>query len=271
MIVLIIQTGILYYQKNQIPALPVPDPKTVTAIRRFINENSAENLISKEVKLPVDSVLLVKFDPNHTTTETWKSLGLSGKQVSVINNYISHGGRFRKKSDFKKMYCISESEYALLEPYILLPDSLDAKTQDFQKKKAGIVPVDLYKADSSALISLRGIGPVLASRIVKYRDKLGGFYRIEQLKEVWGITDTLFQSVFPQVLLSDTIPFRFIHLNTDSFDVMAAHPYLKGKIAGLICNYRKQHKSFAAIEELRQLPLITEENFLKLVPYITID
>ena len=121
------------------------------------------------------------------------------------------------------------------------------------------------------MISLNGIGPAFASRIIRYREKLGGFYSKDQLKEVYGITDSLYQNLIPFIDIENNIPFRFIHLNTDTFGNLSSHPYIRGKIASLICNYRKQHKSFTSIEELKQLPLITEENFLKLAPYLKLD
>jgi len=270
--ILILQLGIIYYQKNSGEELSPPDSKIVSAILIF------ENTLNKEGEIAISNVVkdemlksYADFNPNQADDETWKNFGLSDKQVSVIKNYISHGGRFRKKSDLKKMYCISEKHYNLMEPYISLPDSMVVKRSENKQMKAAFEPVDIENADSVTLMRLRGIGPVLASRIVKYREKLGGFYTIKQLKEVWGITDSLYESIIPDIVLTDSLPFRLIHLNTDSFNVLSSHPYIRGKIAGLICNYRKQHKSIGTIEELKNLPLITEENFLKLVPYISTD
>jgi DNA uptake protein ComE-like DNA-binding protein len=120
------------------------------------------------------------------------------------------------------------------------------------------------------LLELKGIGPAFAGRIIKYRNKLGGFYSVSQLKEVWGINDTVFNKFAGSVYCSDTIPEKFIYLNTDSFSVISSHPYLKGKQASFICNYRKQHP-FTSVEELKNIPLITDENFRKLAPYLRLE
>jgi DNA uptake protein ComE-like DNA-binding protein len=193
--------------------------------------------------------------------------GLSKKQIKVISHYLSRGGKFRIKNDFKKMYCLTDFQYKNLRPYIQLPDSIEPIKKEKYKSTNKLSIIDIGTIDSTGLLVIRGIGPVFASRIVKFREKLGGFYSLEQLKEVWGITDSVYQNLLPSISLKDTIPFRYIHLNTDSFAVLASHPYLKGKIAGLICKFRKHHP-FNSIEELKQLPLITDENFRKLAPYI---
>jgi competence ComEA-like helix-hairpin-helix protein len=212
------------------------------------------------------------FNPNNMQDSSWVNLGLSDKQIRTINNYLSKGGSFRIKSDFKKMYCISNEKFEELKPYLLLPDSFSKSSLRIQPKPISKKSlININDADSVELISLKGIGPVLASRIVRFRDKLGGFVSVNQLKEVFGINDTLFQNVLEQISSIKLEPYRFIHLNTDSFNVLASHPYIRGKVAGLICNYRKQHSSFISLEELKLLPLITEENFLKLAPYLKLD
>ena len=270
--ILLIQIIFLFYQRNLTKPLALPDAKIISSLLDLLNKNDSDSVL---VSNNIDSVIIPKsyfnFDPNNLPDSSWLQLGISEKQIKVIKNYINHGGKFRIKNDFKKMYCISNNKYLELESYILLPDSMHFASRQQIKKTYDSEFVNLDIADSAILIKLKGIGPVLASRIIKYRDKLGGFHSTEQIKEVWGINDSLYQSLISTIGIKNKIPFRFIHLNTDTFGILASHPYIKGKLAGLICNYRKQHQSFNSIEELKQLPLITEENFLKLAPYLKLD
>ena len=270
--ILAVQISFLYYQRNKTQILTPPDQKMISLLLKNIRNSTHDSLVTlKRMEKNEPKIKFFGFDPNILDNESWVKLGISDKQIKVIKNYISHGGKFRIKKDFKKMYCISNEKYNALESYILLPDSISHKTHQQKKSLSQAIHVNLDIADSTVLLGLRGIGPVFASRIIRYREKLGGFYSLDQIKEVWGITDSLYQTLIPSITIQSTIPFRFIHLNTDTFSILASHPYIKGKIAGLICNYRKQHKTFSSIEELKQLPLITEENFLKLAPYLMLD
>ncbi len=270
--ILLIQIIFLFYQRNLTKPLALPDAKIISSLLDLLNKNDSDSVL---VSNNIDSVIIPKsyfnFDPNNLPDSSWLQLGISEKQIKVIKNYINHGGKFRIKNDFKKMYCISNNKYRELEFFILLPDSIHSVPKQSGKKVNDSEFINLDIADSVNLVKLKGIGPVLTSRIIKYRDKLGGFHSTEQIKEVWGINDSLYQSLISTIGIKNKIPFRFIHLNTDTFGILASHPYIKGKLAGLICNYRKQHQSFNSIEELKQLPLITEENFLKLAPYLKLD
>ena len=271
-VILILQISVLYYLHSIHNPLPPADPKIITSLIEEIKKSATDTIISDRKQVSIEKkIIYFNFDPNNMSDSSWRQLGLSEKQFSSIKNYLNHGGRFRIKSDLKKMYCISNIKYDELQPFILLPDSIPKKVYADKKNIREPLLVNIDLADSVTLIRLKGIGPVLASRIIKYREILGGFNSLNQLKEVWGITDSLFQTLIPFVSIQKSVPFRFIHLNTDSFSILTTHPYIRGKIAGLICNYRKQHKSFVSLEELKQLPLITEENFLKLVPYLTLD
>lgn len=270
--ILIIQISVLFYLRNINTPFPKPDSKIVSFLlnhEKTAVSDSGTNILP--VKSEVNNkVTLKNFDPNKPDEKEWLTLGISKKQTGVIKNYLSHGGKFRIKKDFKKMYCIPAAQYISLEPFILLPDTIIRERpvkKNFQKE---IEIVDIAKADSIDLLKIKGIGPSFAARIVKYREKLGGFYSMEQLKEVWGITDSVYTGIIPFLIISDTIPFRLINLNTDTFGIFASHPYIKGKIAGLICNYRKQHKSFSSIDDLNHIPLITEENFRKLAHYVVL-
>ena len=81
-------------------------------------ENSLKNN-NKSLKNKPNETLFY-FDPNNTTNKQWKQLGLSQKQIKIINNYTSKGGMFYKKKDFKKIYGISSKLYRKLEPYIVI-------------------------------------------------------------------------------------------------------------------------------------------------------
>jgi len=217
------------------------------------------------------SIQYFKFDPNQCSESDFESLGLSKKQAAIILNYLKKGGAFKKKTDFRKMYCINESQYLKLEPWIALPDSSYYPKSDkgrFAERK--MFRLDLAVADSLELIKLRGIGSVFAKRIVKYRERLGGFSSVEQLKEVWGMTDSLYLSISPHLFLSDSIP-ASIALNSILLSDLGKHPYVGFELGKVILNYREQHGPFKVAEDIKKVPLVTEEIFRKLAPYLSLE
>lgn len=75
------------------------------------------------------------FNPNNLPEEKWKELGFDDKQIKIIKNFEAKGGKFYKKEDLKKIYGISESEYAVLEPFIQIPEEQKNNKKDFTSFK----------------------------------------------------------------------------------------------------------------------------------------
>ncbi len=169
---------------------------------------------------PQRSVESFPFDPNTVSIEDLVRLGLSERQAESIENYRAKGGRFRTKADFKKMYVVSDSLYERLEPFIDIPK------------------VELNAADSTALVSLRGIGPYYARKIIEYRDLLGGYYAAEQLLEVYGMDEERFVPL-KECVTADPSLIRPLDIWTLPEDSLARHPYVGRSAARSIIRYRR--------------------------------
>jgi competence ComEA-like helix-hairpin-helix protein len=218
----------------------------------------------REVELKPGRATYTTFDPNGLSAERWKQLGLSEKQIAVIKRFEAKGGHFYKKEDVKKMYVISPETYAKLEPYIQIPPT--QFEQKFPTTKASKVRIELNTADSLALDQVSGIGPAFANRILKYRERLGGFYSLEQLKEVYGVDSAHFAQWLSQLALNTAVV-RKIDINTASFEELKRHPYLSYKQINALIQYRKQHGAYASLSDLKNIPLFTDEILRKLAPY----
>ena len=212
-----------------------------------------------------------QFNPNHLSAEKWEELGLSEKQIEVILNYEAKGGKFYKKEDFRKMYCISETEYEILEPFIVIPepqkDSSYKKTAYVGKKA---VVVELNAADTLELQLLRGIGSSFAGRIVKYREKLGGFYCKEQLLEVWGMDTARYHKLAENVVVDKSL-IRKININKANVKELMKHPYIEYPLALSIVKYRAKNGNFSSVQQINSASAIYKELFLKIEPYLTVE
>ena len=193
------------------------------------------------------------FDPNTVSLEDLQRLGLSERQAESIENYRSKGGRFRSKADFQKMYVVSDTLYARLEPYIEIPK------------------LELNAADSAALVTLRGIGPWYARKILDYRDRLGGFVAKEQLLEIDGV-DAERYAGFSETITVDASRCRPLDLWHSPDSVLARHPYLGAKGARSIVRFRAVYDSSRwTLSDLAQECVLTAENIEKLKKYIEIQ
>ena len=217
------------------------------------------------------------FDPNELSPEGWKKLGIREKTIQTIRNYLSRGGRFRKPEDLGRIYGLPPRDLERLLPFVRIPGASDPAPAaqvtgngiPYPKPAAGRTykTVDINRADTTAFIDLPGIGSKLAARIVNFRDKLGGFYAVEQVAETFGLPDSTFQRIRP-LLTAGAGVFRRIDLNTATLDELKAHPYIRWNLARPIIAYREQHGSFRTTGDLRQVMAVTEEQFLKLEPYL---
>jgi DNA uptake protein ComE-like DNA-binding protein len=117
---------------------------------------------------------------------------------------------------------------------------------------------------------LKGIGSKLASNIVQYRNSLGGFSNKLQLKEVYGVTDETYQLIQSSISVS-TKNLKRYSLQEATFYELNAHPYLRGEIAQSIVEYRKAHNyKIDNLNQLKEIPLINEQKFRKIVPYLSL-
>lgn len=220
-------------------------------------------------RLPAKNIQYFPFDPNLLGSEGWKKLGLTEKQIQVIINYRSKGGRFYRKEDLRKIYSLSSDDYTRLEPYIsIAPEqprpgrSSAAANPDKQKEI-----VELNSADSAALVSLPGIGPAFASRILKYRNRLGGFYRVEQLLEVYGLDSAKYALLKDRVRI-DAALLTKIRVNSASFSDLKRLPYLNYKQVNAIIQYRNQHGAYQSLADLQNIPILDEQILRKIAPYL---
>lgn len=204
-----------------------------------------------------------KFDPNLIAKEEWLKLGLGENQIKIILNYRKAGGKFLEKGDIKRIYSISDEQYSALEPYITIPTSTFAnKTVPTQKSA-----IELNAADSIDLIKISGIGPVFASRILKYRHLLGGYTQPSQLMEVYGIDSAKFRNIKNNFTACDTSKIIQLNINTANFRELLKHPYISYEFVKFIVNARKE-EGFNSLGDLLKRKIVSDSLFKKLQPYL---
>lgn len=229
-------------------------------------------------RFPSRQVILTPFDPNTTDSLGFLQLGLPPWMAKNILRYRAKGGKFRRPEEFKKIYGLTEEQYATLLPFIAIDEIFSHKDTirlyTRQEKKdsvanfkypAGTV-VSLNRADTTELKKIPGIGSAIARMIVNYRTKLGGFYRIEQLEELHLSADIL--RPWLSVGINET---RRINLNKASIERLNAHPYLNFYQAKVIVEYRKKKGNLRNLQQLKLYEEFTPQDFEHLAPYVCFE
>ncbi len=222
-----------------------------------------ENESPSQMNKATSSKLFI-FDPNKATNDEFLRLGLSDKQIATIRKYLDKLGVFRSKEDFFKIRVISANQKKQLDDWIVI--------EDLQKvmPEKNIVPkttiIEINTADSIQLKQLPGIGSILSKRIVKYRDLLGGFYSISQLKEVYGLTEQTISLIEGKVTV-DVSKIKKLDVNFADLNELSRHPYLKKELASKIIKFRTKRGSFRDLAILRDSMILNIDEYKRIKPY----
>jgi len=240
---------------------------------------------------PDKEVLVGLFDPNNPVEADLKKIGVPEKVAANWLKYLQKGGKFRNKEDVGKLYGMTDHLYARVEGHLKMPERVETARppkESFSPKKsmpdAGVRKeppylsedserrqvqlLEINQADSVALESLPGIGPVLASRIVKYRRLLGGYYEVGQLKEIYGMSEELWAKSSP-LLTVQPDGIKKLELNFLSLSELGRHPYIGFRQAKKIIRRRDTVGKFKKPDELASL--FSPDSLQQLLPYVLIS
>jgi len=238
-------------------------------------KNSNNSDIKKEWSNNKSNNQLFVFNPNTVTEEDAQKLGFSKKLSGTLINFRNKGGKFFKSEDLKKLYGMSPKFFEELKSYILIPNSkkefkrdsvFASKPRSYEKKTFTKELVELNTADSLSIVFLKGIGPGFTKRIIKYRTMLGGFHSVNQLKDVYGMNDSLFLLLSAQIKL-DANALTKIPINAIDFNSLRKHPYFNFQSAQAVVNFRLKHGKLTEAD-MKGLGIFSEEKLRLILPYL---
>lgn len=230
--------------------------------RKFEKRNYSNYYSKKKKYKAPDS----KFNPNLYTLYDWMNLGLSEKQSSVVMKFTSRG--VYSEEDLKRIFVIPEVLFNLIRDSVVYTERTKISFKESYEKK--IVQINLNTADTSDFMEIYGIGAFYAKQIIRYREKLGGYFEKEQLLEVWKMTPEAYDKIKDHVFISEKDVKR-ININSVSVDQLKTHPYLNWNKANSILKMRIQRSGFKNIEEIKESVLIDSETYEKLFPYLSLQ
>ena len=148
--------------------------------------------------------------------------------------------------------------------YIWDTVTVEVKRFQYATKTRPADPFDLNALDSAQLVQLPGIGPATAFKILKYRERLGGYSNISQLREIEGLPDSLMN----WFIITDTISVRKIPVNKATLAELRRHPYLDFYQARAIVDYRNERGAIKGPEQLSFMEEFTAQDLQRLLPYL---
>ncbi|MBE0677795.1 MAG: helix-hairpin-helix domain-containing protein [Bacteroidales bacterium] len=234
---------------------------------------------------------LFTFDPNTVSYDDLLLLGLTERQAATLINYRGAGARFRRPEEIARVYGLDSSIAARLIPYVIIKDHNEKNGSGGMKAQAAMarhgaeydrsgepIPssgeaetpaplIDLNRSSAVGLEILPGIGPVLAARIIKYRNLLGGFVDSRQLTEVYGIDSSVVRLVLPKVTVTlDSV--SPLMLDSASFGDLARHPYVGYDAARLITRYRTLADAPLTLGSMVRGNVLTARQAERMAPYV---
>ena len=227
---------------------------------------------------------LAPFEPNLADSIELLRLGLPSYVVNNVIKYRQKGGRFSTPESFARIYGLTEEKFMELKPYIYISKDFIKKPEQRKflqerpkrEHKMDSLPkpfkypegtlVDVNAADTTELKKIPGIGSGIARRIVAYRNRLGGFYSLEQLNEVEFVSADLFKWF---KLESDSI--RKLPINRVGLDQLRAHPYINFYQAKVIVEYRRKRGEIKSLSQLSLYEEFTEKDLKRLSAYVSFD
>lgn len=195
-------------------------------------------------------------------------MGLSSRVAKNVVKYQAAGGHIDDLDDLMKIYGMDSSQWKRAAPFLLFPKKENHFGFKKSKNENPWIPLDLNSASLDQLDSLPGIGLVLAERIIKYRDALGGFYAVDQLQEIYGLPPETLDRI--KTRLSVQLPHASFHVNQVDFNTIA-HPYISRKMSRIVGSYRQQHGPFVTISDLRKAYPPDTTWCDRLIPYIKFE
>lgn len=232
----------VYVFRDVVSSAPV---STGDSVQRR-NASHSPRVQSIREKLPRKHVESFIFNPNTVSVEDLCRLGFTYKQAMAIDNYRKKGGRFRRKEDFARSFVVSDSVYKRLQHYVEIP------------------LVDLNLADSAAFDALPGIGGWFASRMLEYRNQLGGYSYKEQLMDIWKFDKEKYDALSDLIVVSPE-HVKYYPLWTLPADSLRLHPYIGDYSAKGIVLYREHNpRSLWSVDSLASAGVLREEDAARL-------
>ncbi|HEY1048070.1 MAG TPA: helix-hairpin-helix domain-containing protein [Bacteroidia bacterium] len=260
---MLILSALLYFTNELKFEQSMDVNELIAKINLLESEKSKQSLHHSVIP---DSIRL--FDPNKIGEDLLIKYGLKKHLAKRIISFRNSGAKFKFKSDILKIYGMDTTWFDKVLPWIDLPLKTSSNhLEKFDRKYRIEHLIEINTADTNALKSLPGIASKLALRIINFRDKLGGFYSLSQLSQVYGLRPETITLILPRLKIDSTL-IKTIDINSVDVSSLSQHPYCGFKHSRALINYRNQHGKFGSCEDLKSIITFTQDNIQQFCHYL---
>ncbi len=235
----------------------------------------------KQKSLEIKSVKVYPFNPNYITDYKGYVLGLSVTEIDRLHTFRAKNKYINSAIEFQKVTKVSDSLLNQISPYFKFPEWTKKKENNISNvdlssfknktnKKERIVIKDINTATVQDLQAIKGIGVTLSTRIIKFRDMLGGFLDINQLYDVYGLEKDVVKRTFKYYTVVNKPNINLININTANASEIAKLIYIKYGIAKRIVEYRDKNGSFTSLNDLTKIEGFPSNKTDRIKLYLTL-
>lgn len=241
-----------------------------------------EAAVDVEKKEERGEVVMKEFDPNTVDSLTLIGFGLKPWKVKNFLHYREAGKVFRSAEDLGDTYGWTEEDVEMLASYVRVGKQYEKKekkveereewrqqaekTEHTSNKFHTLTKVDVNTADTAMLRRIPGVGAKISEAIVRYREKLGGFYSVEQLREIKMVSPELLEWMEVSSPNVQKIP-----VNEASFQALNSHPYISYEQTKALLQYIRLYGKVKDEQALLETGIFTKEDVERLKPYLVYE
>lgn len=230
----------------------------------------------KSVELENRKPKIYPFNPNYISDFKGYQLGMNTEEIDRLHRYREKNHFVNSVKQFQEVTKVSDSLLIFIAPYFKFPEWVISNDKDVKSNTKNIVKKTIVKRDinlinSADLVSIKGVGERLATRIVNYRTKLQGFSLDDQLYEVWylkkDVADRILQSFEVKVLPE----IQKLNINQATFKQVLSIAYIDYELTKKIFNYKDEVAEIQSIEELKKIDDFPLDKFNRIALYLVAE
>lgn len=271
MVVIIIVLQLVYFfvDFSPSPAVSKVDKEELVKFQNAIDSIKLASTVK-------DSARIFPFNPNFITDYRGYILGMSTEEIDLLHEHREQDKWVNSSDEFQKVTGVSDSLLRVISPYFQFPQwATPSRTVRREGPVSGITGEaseknDLNTATVEDLMRVRGIGEVLAARIVNYRNKIGSFVDDLQLNDVYGLNFEVRQEVLSQYTVKTPPEIKVVNINHANVLELSNVPYISYELAREILDYRLLHEKITTFEELAKIKDFPSEKIDRIALYLTL-
>jgi DNA uptake protein ComE-like DNA-binding protein len=242
----VLQLGFYFFDSDRLKPETKPDENEWLSLQANIDTSATNRRHAKPKFYP--------FNPNFITDFKGYQLGMSVAEIDRLLEFRKTNRYVNSSQEFQKVTQVSDSLLAEISPYFKFPDWVKNKhKREFaapSKEVKAIVKIDINSATQEDLKKVYGIGDGLSERILKEKEKLGGFVSMEQMGYVWGLSPEVVEKLNAGFKVAEIPNVRKVKINEATVKELMQFPYFRYALAKSIVTYRSMNGGIKGVEDL---------------------